>query len=195
MPIFQANARSWETYLAGFGASGALLASAFVMFAILVGLVTFNAWPHPGALFRDGGDVAVKNASTSSPAQPTTLNLTQLLGGGAASATRHRGANRGNAPNGNDVLTGGTGGSTGVPGGSGGGQSPVGSPQPQPPSPPSQPRSLVGQVVSDAGNTVQGTTDTLGNALGGSSSPGLGGVVGGVGRTLNNTLQSLAGNH
>jgi hypothetical protein len=48
-------------------------------------------------------------------------------------------------------------------------------------------------VVSGAGNTVQRTTDTLGNALGGSSGPGLGGLVGGVGRTLNDTLQSLAG--
>ncbi|MDX6606595.1 MAG: hypothetical protein QOD14_1135 [Solirubrobacterales bacterium] len=190
MPIFQVKARSWETYLAGFGASGALLASAFVMFAILVGVVTFNAWPHPGNLFGRGGEVAVKNSPTSSPAQQaTTLNLTKLLGGRAAPSAR-RASDRGKAPRGNGVLTGSLGGSTGAPGGSPGRQLPVESPQP--PSGP-QPRNAVSQVVSGAGNTVQRTTDTLGNALGGSSSPGLGGLVGGVGRTLNDTLQSLAG--
>ncbi len=41
------------------------------------------------------------------------------------------------------------------------------------------------------GNTVQKDTESLGSTLGGSSSPGLGGV----GKTLNNDLQTLAGNH
>lgn len=41
------------------------------------------------------------------------------------------------------------------------------------------------------GNTVQKDTESLGNTLGGSSSPGLGGV----GSTLTNDLQTLAGNH
>jgi hypothetical protein len=44
-------------------------------------------------------------------------------------------------------------------------------------------------------NTVQKDTESLGNSLGGSSSQGLGGVLGGVGKTLNNDLQTLAGNN
>jgi hypothetical protein len=39
MPTFDAKRRSWEAYLAGIGASGALMASASVMFVILVGVV------------------------------------------------------------------------------------------------------------------------------------------------------------
>jgi hypothetical protein len=52
---------------------------------------------------------------------------------------------------------------------------------------------VVSQTVSNVGNTVQATTDGVGDALGGSDSSGLGGVVGGVGKTLNNQLQSLVG--
>jgi hypothetical protein len=40
---------------------------------------------------------------------------------------------------------------------------------------------------------VRSRTESLGNTLGGSSSQGLGGVVGGLGQTLNDTLQGLAG--
>jgi hypothetical protein len=53
---------------------------------------------------------------------------------------------------------------------------------------------VVSQALSGVGNTVESDTKSLGDTLGGSSSPGLGGVLGGVGRTLNNDLQSLAGN-
>ena len=54
---------------------------------------------------------------------------------------------------------------------------------------------MVTQTVSGVGNTVQKDTESLGDTLGGSSSPGLGGVIGGLGRNLNNDLQTLAGNH
>jgi hypothetical protein len=52
----------------------------------------------------------------------------------------------------------------------------------------------VQQTVSSVGNTVQGTTTVLGNTLGGSESPGIGGLVGGLGQTVNTTLQGLVGN-
>src|SRR3954454_24902666 len=99
MPVFQLKARTAETYLAGIGASGALMASAFVMFVILVGVVTFDSWPHAGHLFGGGdGDVSL-NSTTTSPAAatlPKTPNLVKLLGrqGPAvtaqAAAPRHR---------------------------------------------------------------------------------------------------------
>jgi hypothetical protein len=57
------------------------------------------------------------------------------------------------------------------------------------------PSNAVSQTLSGAGNTVQSSTERLGNSLGGSSSPGLGGLLGGVGRTLNSDLQSLADQH
>jgi hypothetical protein len=192
MPIFQAKARSWQAYLAGFGASGALMAGAFVVSVGLIGVITFNTWPHTGDRLgrADGGDVLNDSAASSPPpAQHRgTLNLAGLPGVGPGQATRQQVGGSGPLP----AVNGGLPGSNLAPGGSGGAPTPV--EPPQPPPPPTQPPSVVSQVVSGAGNTVQSTTDTLGNALGGSDTPGLGGVVGGVGRTLNNDLQSIAGN-
>ena len=196
MPFFDAKPRSWESYLAGIGASGALMASAFVLFVILVGLVTFSAWPHPGSLFGDdgGGDVALREIATPPPAQPTAqaggLNLVKLLGAGAG---------RGTAGSPNQRGVHGAGSADGLIPGDGPGTSGPRGGQPQggeqaPPSAPSR-SNVVSQAVSGAGNTLQSDTDSLGDTLGGSSSPGLGGVVGGLGKTLNNTLQGLAGNH
>ena len=194
MPVFRSKAPTWNTYLAGIGATGVLMASAFAVFVILVGLVTFDAWPHAGSLFGGGGDVALNGTATngraSVPAPPGTVNLVNLLGGGANSALQPAGG-RGHAPGGTAH-----GGIPGVnpSGGSGGGSGGAGSPGQGPRGPSSgTPRNAVNQVVSGAGNTVQNGTETLGNALGGSGGPGLGGVVGGVGRTVNDDLQSLAG--
>jgi hypothetical protein len=173
--------------VAEFGASGALMAIAFVVFVGLVGVLTFSTWPHTGDLLGGvDGDASLNSSATPSP-PPAHRGTLNLLGGGPGQATSHRsGGARLPASNG------GVPGSNLGPGGSGGGQTPV---EPsQPPPPPTQPRSVVGQVVAGAGNAVQSSTDAIGNALGGSDSPGLGGVVGGVGRTLNSDLQSVAGN-
>jgi hypothetical protein len=189
MPIFNSKPRSWEAYLAGIGASGALMASVSVMFVILVGVVTFNAWPDAGELI--GGGVTLGGTASSGPSQSTAPSLIKLLGSRTGPATRHQGGGRGLAPGSvrNGLSGTGNGGTNGLSGGSGGGE-PQGA---QPPSASSQPRSVISQVVSGAGDTVQQTTDTLGSDLGGSTSRGLGGVLGGVGRTLNTDLQSLAG--
>jgi hypothetical protein len=176
------------------------MASATVLFVILVGVVTFKTWPHVGSVLGGGaGNVALQDTATPAPGQapePSALNLVKLLGGGAGPATASR-SGRGGAAGGriaNGLIprgdTGTSGGSTGAPSGSGGDQ-PQGAQQP--PSGSGEPRNAVGQAVSGAGNTVQRDTDSLGNTLGGSSGPGLGGVLGGVGPTLNNDLQSLAG--
>ena len=200
MPIFDAKRRSWEAYLAGIGASGALMASASVMFVILVGVVTFNAWPHAGSLVggvAGGGDAALHQTAKPAPnpatAQPSTLNLVRLLGrGGAPAPSRRAGVRGGSGGIGHNLSPGHGGGPSGGSGGLGGGQ-PQGAQQP--PSTLPQPRNAVSQAVSNVGNTVQSNTDSLGNTLGGNSSPGLGGVVGGLGRTLNSDLQSLADSH
>jgi hypothetical protein len=191
--ILNAKRRSWDAYLAGIGASGALMASASVMFVILVGVVTFNSWPHAGSLLGvgAGGDDVVLHGIAKparTPGRSSTLNLVRLLGGGATSPqagarTRSGGFGHGLNPGGNGEAPGG---STGLGGG------PPQEAQP-PPSSPAPPRNAVSQAVSAVGDTVQSNTESLGNTLGGSSSPGLGGVVGGLGRTLNNDIQSLAG--
>lgn len=195
MPVFKTKARTAQAYLAGIGASGALMASAFVMFLILVGVVTFNAWPHVGNLLGGrAGNVALSStaAGEQAPAAPpATLNLVQLLGGGPAATHPPRG-HRIVPPHGIGGGIGGTapGANGSQPGGpTGGGQTPVASPT----GPAPQPKNVVQQTVSNVGNTVQSDTTSLGDALGGSSSPGLGGLVGGAGKTVNGLLQTLGG--
>jgi hypothetical protein len=194
MPIFHAKARTAETFLAGIGASGALMGSAFVLFVILVGAVTFDAWPH-GNPFGGGGNVALSARTASAPVPPPgTLNLVKLLGGGPVATTARGGRPHLAAP----IATGGLpspngqapGGANGTPPAPGGGQGPVSTPQP--PSPPSQPANLLSQTVSGAGNTVQGSTQSLGNTVNSATGTTLGNVVSGAGGTLNSDLQSLA---
>lgn len=199
MPIFDAKPRSWDAYLAGIGASGALMASASVLFVILVGVVTFSAWPQAGSLFGDGGggDVALQETAKPPPSKGTSAasgpNLVRLLGRGAGTtasgAPRFNGGRVGGQPG---ALVPGPGNGAPPGGSSEGGQQPQGAPQA--PSRTTQ-ANVVGQTVSGVGNTVQKDTESLGNSLGGSSGPGLGGVIGGLGRTLNNDLQTLAGKH
>lgn len=192
MPIFDAKPRSWDAYFAGIGLSGVVMASALVMFVILIGVITLKTWPQARALLDSGGGATLQTTATPAPqvqAQPQTLNLVKLFGGGAAASRQaaHRGAT-GLNPGGNGGFSGG---STGPPG-TGGGQ-PQGTEQP--PSQSQEPSDAVSQALSGAGNTVQSSTERLGDSLGGSSGPGLGGLLGGVGRTLNGDLQSLADQH
>jgi hypothetical protein len=209
LSIFQAKARTAETYLAGVGASGALMASAFVLFIVLVGVVTFNAWPHPGQLIAgSGGNVSLKDVTlTNQQPQPApTPNLVALLGGPATAAATPA-SNRGGGGGGADATrpsrvvgigsglgTSSPGGGTGT--GTGGGSS-------TPPQTTTVTPSLpgvsdvtraggLGQVVAGVGNNVQSDTNSLGNSLGGPNSA-LGGLVQGLGTTLNNTLQQLGG--
>src|SRR3954471_20268930 len=85
MPILQVKGSSSTGYVAGIGASGALLASTFALFVILIGLVTFSTWPHAGGLLGDGGgDVALDGTAAQEPVrgavQRTAPNLVKLLG-------------------------------------------------------------------------------------------------------------------
>jgi hypothetical protein len=211
MRIFRTKARTAESYLAGIGASGALLGSAFVVFVILVGVVTFNVWPHAGRLLGDGDEPGVlKTTATPAPVPASHPGICSLvrLPGGAPGGAGPRGGARGGAPTGNGSLPDGTGRLPGQPGATPPGSTPPGStapsstppgstgsgPAPSPPPSGGGPlRNAVSQTVSNVGNAVQTSTDGLGDALGGSDSPGVGGVVGGVGKALNDQLQSLAG--
>jgi hypothetical protein len=200
MPVFQLKARTAETYLAGIGASGALMASAFVMFVILVGVVTFDAWPRVGNLFGNGDGAVSLNSRTLTPAvtAPTkTPNLVKLLGHKAPAVTTQSVAPASGvsqAPvRSEGRLEGGTNG--GAPGGSTGGQVPTGNPEPPPPSPVEQGSTVVRGAVSTVGNSVEGTTNVVGDTLGGNSNMGVGGLVGGLGRTVNSTVQGLVGNN
>src|SRR4051812_43075072 len=128
MPIFRAKARSWEAYVAAIGASGVLIASGVVIFVILVGVVTFKTWPQAGELLGGGpGDVSLQEAATPAPwrgaAQPSSITLVKLSGGGPAASSNPGGESGGIGTGPSTRGSGGSpSGSLGRPGGSGGGQ-------------------------------------------------------------------------
>jgi hypothetical protein len=195
MPIFQVKSRSWESYVAGIGASGALMAGAIVMFVILVGVVTFKTWPQAGGLLGgSGGDVTLSEPARAvpAPARSSSPNLVKLLGGRATAAPARGGDVRraGSVGIGDGLVPEPGRESPGRSGGSNAGQ-PQGA---QPPPAPTQPRNAVSEAISGVGNTVQSDTDSLGQTVNTSTGTSLGDVVSGVGRTLNQNLQSLAGN-
>ena len=186
MTGMQAKARTAETYIAGLGASGALMGGAIVAFVMLVGVVTFNAWPQASGLFTfSGGQAEVELRTPTRTAErageaPTALTTVIAPGG---SATRPGGANGG--------QPGADGGQTEVippesPGGGGG--APV-----TQPTPPEAPPQTAGNLVSNLGNTLQQDTAALGDTLNQATGTSLGNVVTGLGQTLNSTLQGLAG--
>jgi hypothetical protein len=194
--------RTLESYLAGLGASGALIAGALVGFVLLVGVVTFDAWPTGSGPFNGSADdVRVDTSLTTTPPVRADLpDLVKLLGGGADQTTAPSssggaaGDSLGGLPSGSHELP-------GEGGPQGGGRQPA---QPIRPSQPTQTAgtsssgqttspNVVQQTVSNLGNTLESNTDGLSNSLGGEETA-LGGVVSSVGSTLNSTLQGLAGN-
>jgi hypothetical protein len=186
MTALQARARTAETYMAGLGASGALMGGAIVAFIMLVGVVTFNAWPDASGLFTfSGGQAEVElqtpSRSAAERAGATPTVLTTVI-----------------APDGPATTPGGTGGPTGANGGQpevtapqvpgGGGGTPVTQP------PPTQtPTQSAGNLVGSLGNTLEQNTATLGDTLNQATGTNLGNVVTGLGETLNSTLQGLTG--
>lgn len=189
MPVFQPKIRTIDSYLAGIGASTALLASALVMFLILVSVATFDSWPH-GGLFGGAGTIKLnaEEAGLPAPPQPSAPNLARLLGGGGPAAASRPAGNRGGQP-----RNGGLGSRKGGPQAQFPGPTQT-SPPPQPspgPSPTTSPRNVVQQTASGVGNAVESDTTALGNDLS-HTSPTAGGLVSGAGRTLNDTLQTVA---
>jgi hypothetical protein len=195
MQMFRSQARTAESYVAGLGASGALMASAIVVFIVLIGVVTFNAWPEGGLFGGGGNQVAVDAANlTGEEQQPQGLSLAKLLGGpvqrGTLVAARPVSGPGGGAGGGSGGGSGGgTGGGTG--GGSGGGGS-TGGGGSDGSGGGGDGGSLLGDTISSTGNQVQGTTDTLGGAVDSTTGTNLGSqVLDPVGGTVNQTLQGL----
>jgi hypothetical protein len=188
MSAFQAKFKTAESYLAGAGASGALLAGAFIMFVILVGVATFDTWPHATGLLP-GGDDGVTLDSTGSgtpvPAHrsgPSPVKLKGTKNPGAKGRGAGGGIGRGERTSDID-------GNAGSPGVTGRGETPSGQ-SGQPSTSPTH--NLLQETVSNVGNTVEANATSLGNDLN-STSPGVGGLVSGLGTSVNKTLQGLTG--
>ena len=196
MPSFGSKPRSWDAYMAGIGASGALMGSAIVLFVIMVGIVTFKTWPHAGSLLGvGGGDVALQDTATPAPGQSGSGSATPNLGG-RGPASKGQGAGRHGGRTGiGDGLVPGEGGDVTEPGRTPGGSTPGQPLDVQPPSNTTPSPNVLGQAVSGAGNTAQHTTENLGNTINTATATDLGNVVTGLGNTLNKNLQGLAGNH
>ena len=75
-----------ESFIVGIGASGALLASAAIVFVTLVGIVSFNVWPtgNEGSV---GVNVELSNAATPSRAPSGAAVPVSAAAGQVASAT------------------------------------------------------------------------------------------------------------
>jgi hypothetical protein len=193
MTALQGKARTAETYLAGLGASGALMGGAIVAFVMVVGIATFNAWPDASGLFTFSGGQAEVGLSTSEQSKAGTQagTLPPLVTGAGtpAGSLTDRDGTGGPGLNGSGG-NGGTGDGGTSPGGSGD------APAQQPTAPgdsTQQSGNVVTDTVSSLGNTVEQDTTSLGDTLNDATGTNLGDLVTGVGQTLNGTLQGVAG--
>jgi hypothetical protein len=155
------------------------MGGAIVAFVMLVGIVSFNAWPEASGLFTFSGGQAEVELRTPSrngaerAATPTVLTTAIAPG---ESATRPGAATGGQigADGGHTELT-----PPHAPGG--GGATPV--------NPPDTPTQGAGNLVSNLGNTLERDTAALGDTLSQATGTRVGNVVTGLGQTLNSTLQ------
>lgn len=177
------KARTAETYLAGLGASGALIASAVVAFLLLAGAVVFDVWPRASGLFGSG-DAGAEQIDADVPAATAAAALgsaTDQVAGSAPGRSlvdRSGGAGGGGADGGtgSGPSEAGGGSGTGSDTGSGGGAGSAGS---------GGGGSTVGDTVNQVGNTVNNTVNGAGNTVNN--------TVNGVGNTVDNTVNG-AGN-
>jgi hypothetical protein len=191
--MFSSRARTAESYLAGLGASGALMAGALVVFLILVGTVTFDAWPRAVGLIEDGaakvaGAIGIggtdESASDQSPAPAASPakpdRASDNAGGRQQSPDSTAPGGRqgtGRAPAGNVPSAGNGGG-----GGSGSGTQQQQSGSSGSPSSSSGPlRQTIQNTTTALNTTVNNTTTTLNN------------TVSGLTNTLDETVSGLLG--
>ena len=248
-----------ESFIVGVGASGALLASAAIVFVTLVGLVSFNVWPK-GSEGTVNHNVELSSATPGNSASAAPAPVSAAAGQVASTSVPVGTAGSGGNAGGN------SGGNSGQGGGAKGGQPKAGATippttttppstigsgdvgsgstpgtankdpvNPVDPAHPDTPHQNISDGTNGKGdpNPGNGSDDVvhgkgpLGrpvpptNSSGhsgfsvssntsesgrghGTPSPGtdpstqqygLGGVIGGLGRTLNTDLQSLAGSH
>ena len=180
MAALTGKARTAETFLAGLGASGGLLAGGVIVFLLLVGMVTFDAFPGAAGIFsRDEPNPETVDASVPAEAAAAALApATDLV------ASAEPGAPLVSEPGGGGSVGDGTGGATGgAPGGD------------APSDPGSGPTggdgggggagNQIDDTVSNAGKTVN---DTVGNA-----GKTVSGAANNVGQTVNNTVNTVGG--
>jgi hypothetical protein len=173
------KARTAETYLAGLGASGALIASAVVAFLLLAGAVVFDVWPRASGLFGSG-DAGAEQVDADVPAGTAAAALGSATDQVAGSAGRplvdRSGGADGGTGSGPSEGGGGTGGGsgTGTDTGSGGGAGSADS---------GGGGSTVGDTVNQVGNTVNNTVNGAGNTVNN--------TVNGAGNTVNNTVDGV----
>src|SRR5262245_41771558 len=72
------NGKTAQSYIAGIGASGALLAGAVVTFVFLVGAVSFEVWPTASG--KNAGPDTLGVAELSGPAQGGGSSSSSSLG-------------------------------------------------------------------------------------------------------------------
>lgn len=159
MNALSGKARIAETYLAGLGASGALIAGAIVASLFLIAAATFDVWPRAAGLFGGaGGGVEIVDASKPADSAAAALGSAadqvaqaepggSLVGGGGESGARTGGGTGGGTGSGD----GGSGDGAGTGGGGGGGGGSVGD--------------SVGDTVKDVNNTLNNTVNGLGNTV------------------------------
>ena len=194
MQSLQARARTADAYLAGLGASGALLAGAVVALFAMVGIVTFNAWPEASGLFTfSGGQAELGAVREAPPARSEVKPLPSITVIRPARHATHGVARAAAAQEGGLSGTGGHRGGSGEPQtGTGVGDGGVQAVTP----PPSQTQSPdpIGNTISNTGTTVQKSAQSLATTVNDVTGTDLGTPVADVGQSVNDTLQSLSGN-
>lgn len=74
------NGKTAQSYIAGIGASGALLAGAVVTFVFLVGTVSFEVWPQAAELDNGTESLGVAELNGPAPAgSPTSATLGETV--------------------------------------------------------------------------------------------------------------------
>lgn len=184
MTALRSRGRTAESYLAELGLVGTVMAGGLVVFLLVVGFVTFNAWPNPAGIFSNDdstieagstGDAAP--ASSSTPA-PTIDGRRDGAGRGESADRRQAGGGGGqrspDSTGGNTPSETGGGAPSGGAGSTGGGSTPSGGGQ----------SGSLGNSVSNAGNQV-------GNAVNDVTGTNAGDAVSGAGNSAGNAVSGL----
>jgi hypothetical protein len=185
MTALRSRARTAESFLAELGIVGTVMAAGLVVFLLVVGLATFDAWPNAGALFSNddstldaGAADGATPASSRAPALPSPSDRGEAGGGGDAPGKRQT------SDGGGQSSPDSTGGGSPSPGSGSGTASPSGSSGGGGASQTGGGSGSVGQSVSGVGNQV-------GNAVNGATGTNAGNSVSGAGNTAGNAVSGL----
>lgn len=181
MTALTERAGTAQTYLAGLGATGAVITGVVSAFLLVVVMVTFDAWPRAATLFGPRAEVeAVNSGELAAPASAANLpRVDPLASRGGVAPQPQTGGGGDDAAR---VPSGGGGGDRGGgtgPGDVGGGQTPGGSA----PTTGGGSAGSAGGSGATSGGTVQQTVDDLGQTVNN--------TVSGLGETVNDTVSGL----